>query len=575
MSTTDSSLPPGWNPDRLPSPQLGAPPRWKPALIWMVPAVAALIAIALAVRALLNAGVDIYIDFKSATGLEPGKTEVRYKDVLVGMVKGITLSDDLESVKVHVELDRRAESLAVEDTRFWIVRPRVDTGGISGLDTLLSGVYLSIDVGESTVRQRSYKGLDTPPAVTRDSKGTSYVLHSTNLGSLGPGSPVYFRRIAVGRVGAYELDANGTTVTLQIFVDAPYDKFVTEKSHFWNASGVDLSISASGLQLNTESLASVVAGGIAFASSESGTQASAGTEYWLHKDRKDAEERPSGPPLRVAMRFSESLRGLAVGAPVDFRGVELGQVDVLELEYDAEAKRFVGNVFATIYPQRLGHGYETLLASSADAKLSDRDLLSGLVRSGLRAQLRSGNLLTGQLYIALDMVAKPSKNSLIAMSDKQVLGIPTEPGSLAQLQTQIATVVDEISQVPFGDLGVGLRDTLASTDALIKRLDGELTPEATKTLASARRAIDAANSGLLAGDGGLQQDMRQTLNELERAGRSLRALADYLQRHPEALIRGKRDSDDEEVATEPAAPPPVAAEPAIATPATTQPESAP
>ncbi len=556
MSTPDSSLPPGWNPDRLPSPQLGAPGRWKPALVWMVPLVAALVAIALAVRALLNAGVDIEISFKSASGLEAGITEVRYKDVLVGKVKGISLSEDLQSVVVHVELDRSAEGLAVEDTRFWIVRPRVDTGGISGLDTLLSGAYLSMDAGESENQQRQFEGLDAPPAVTRDSKGTSFVLNTTNLGSLGQGSPVYFRRIAVGRVGAYELDPKGHTVTVQIFVDAPYDKFVTDKAHFWNASGVDLSISASGLQLNTESLASVVAGGIAFATDEGGTPSPPGTRYWLHKDRKDALERPSGPPLRIAMRFSESLRGLTEGAPIDFRGVELGQVDMLELEYDAEGKRFVGNVFATIYPRRLGRGYETLVASSANAKLSDRELLSGLVGSGLRAQLRSGNLLTGQLYIALDMVAKPSKKSLAPMADEQMLGIPTEPGSLAQLQTQIANIVEEISNVPFGDIGGNLRDTLASTDALIKRLDGELTPEATKTLASARRAIDAANSGLLAGDAGLQQDLRQPPGDPEQAGRPLRALAAYLQRPREPLIRGRRAGDDEIIV--PMAPPPAA-----------------
>lgn len=553
MSTQDPSTPPGWSPDRLPTPQLGAPPRWKPALIWMVPAVAALVAIALAVRALLNAGVNVEITFKSASGLEANITEVRYKDVVVGMVRDISLSEDLASVKVHVELDRDAEGLAVEDTRFWIVRPRVDTGGVSGLDTLLSGAYLSMDVGESKTTQRRFVGLDTPPAVTRDSKGTSYVLNSMNLGSLGPGSPVYFRRIPVGRVGAYELKPNGNTVRLQIFIDAPYDKFVTEDSRFWNASGVDLSVSASGLQLNTESLTSVIAGGIAFSTAESGSQAKPGTEYWLHKDRKDAEEKPSGPPLRVAMRFSESLRGLAVDAPIDFRGIELGKVDAIELEYDPELKGFVANVFATLFPQRLGRGYETLLASADNRKLSDRELLSGLVRSGLRAQLRSGNLLTGQLYIALDMVAKPSKKGLVGHSDQQVLGIPTEPGSLAQLQTQIADIVEEISRVPFGDLGNNLRDTLASTNDLVRRLESELTPEATKTLAAARRALDSANSGLLSSDAGLQQDLRQTLGELEQAGRSLRALADYLQRHPEALIRGRRGGD-ETVVSEPVTP---------------------
>ncbi|MEQ1440299.1 MlaD family protein [Fontimonas sp. SYSU GA230001] len=528
-----------------PPPDVRAPRRWAPSLIWLVPIVAALIGVALAVRAVLSAGVLIEIQFNSAEGLESGKTQVKYKDVVVGMVRGISLSDDLQSVNVLVELDRKAGQLAAADTRFWIVRPRIDTAGVSGLDTLVSGVYISLDVGTSTDSKRRFVGLDTPPAVTRDRKGTSFVLHADSLGSLGIGSPVYFRRIAVGRVGGFEMNPDGSGVTMQLFVYAPYDRFVTRNTRFWNASGIDIAIGAAGLQVNTESLASVLAGGVAFATPDEGAEpARPGYEFWLHGDRVAALAPPSGPPLRVRLRFVESLRGLAVGAPVDFRGVEFGKVEAIDLEYDPRRRHFVGNVLATVYPWRLGSAYQALRAAPGNGARRDAEILQRLVQDGLRAQLRSGNLLTGQLYVALDLMPKARKPAVEAFDTSGVVVIPTEPGSLAQLQTQIADIVEQLSQVPFAELGRDVRTAIGSADALLRRLEGELAPEAARTLAEAQRALEAANRGLLASDAGLQQDLRQTLQELERASRSFRVLADYLQRHPEALIRGRTDADE-------------------------------
>lgn len=543
MSDTDSYQPP--------QPDLRPPKRWLPSLVWLVPIVAALIGIALAVRAVLSAGVLIEIQFNSAEGVESGKTQVKYKDVVVGMVRGISLSEDLQSVNVLVELDRKASKLAAADTRFWIVRPRIDTGGVSGLGTLVSGVYISLDVGQSTESLRKFTGLDTPPAVTSDRKGTSFVLHAATLGSLGIGSPVYFRRLAVGRVGGFEMNDDGSGVTMQIFVDAPYDRFVTRNSRFWNASGIDVTLGATGLQVNTESLASVLAGGVAFSTpDESGESAKADYEFWLHDDRTAALAPASGPPLRVRMRFVESLRGLTVGAPIDFRGVEFGKVEAVDLEYDEKARRFVGNVSASVYPWRLGGAYQALRAAPGNGTRLDSEILHKLVQDGLRAQVRSGNLLTGQLYVALDLMPKAKTADVEPLGSSGVVVIPTEQGSLAQLQTQIADIVEQLSRVPFADLGRDLDTTIRSADALLKRLEGELAPEAAKTLVEAQRAIEAANRGLLATDSGLQQDLRQTLQELERASRSFRVLADYLQRHPEALISGKDDVDEPEAPEE-------------------------
>jgi paraquat-inducible protein B len=525
----------------LPQPTLQSPRRLNPLLVWLVPLVAALVGLVLVLRAVLSAGPTITIRFNNAEGLEPGKTVVKYKDVEIGKVRSISLSDDYQRVVVKVDLSKEAGPLAVDDTRFWVVRPRIDTGGVSGLGTLLSGAYIGVDVGRSEERRRDFEGLEVPPAVTNDRQGRRFTLTAEDQGSLDIGSLVYFRRIPVGRVVATQLDEDGEGVTLQIFVDAPYDKFVTADARFWNASGVDLRVGAAGLKLNTQSLASVLVGGVAFqhpADGQPGEPAAAGANFALHPDKTTAMAPPDGPPMRIRMRFDESVRGLASGAPVDFRGVELGTVDSVHMEYDRRRKKFSSAVVARIYPGRLGQAYHALAQNGDDKPVPPAVVFDKLVRDGLRAQLRTGNLITGQLYVALDMVpkAKPAGTAISV----EPFEIPTERGSLAALQTQIADIVRKLDEVPFGEIGRNARDALGSADKLLKQLDGELAPEARKVLEEAQRTLDSA-SQVLSPDSGVPQDLSRTLGELERTARSMRALADYLQRHPESLLFGKAD----------------------------------
>lgn len=528
--------------DALPRPTVQRPRRLSPLLVWLVPIVAALVGVVLVLRALLSAGPTITISFKSAEGLEPGKTVVKYKDVEIGKVRRISLADDYQSVIVKVDLSNEASNLAVDDTRFWVVRPRIDTGGVSGLGTLLSGAYIGVDVGKSQEKRRSFEGLEVPPAVTNDRQGRRFYLKAEDQGSLDIGSLVYFRRIPVGRVVATELDEDGRGVTLQIFVDAPYDRFVTTDARFWNASGVDLRVGAAGLKLNTQSLASVLVGGVAFQTThdaERSDPAEAGATFRLHPDQTTAMAPPDGAPMRIRMRFDESLRGLAAGAPVDFRGVELGTVDSVRMDYDRKQKKFSGTVIARIYPERLGQAYLVLAQDGKGDARPAVSVFNQLVLDGLRAQLRTGNLITGQLYIALDMVpkAKPAGTAISV----EPFDIPTERGSLAALQTQIADIVRKLDEVPFGEIGRNARDALGSADKLLRQLDGELAPEARKMLEEAQRTLESASQAL-SPDSGLPQDLSRTLGELERTARSMRNLADYLQRHPESLIFGKADA---------------------------------
>lgn len=523
--------------------------RFNASWIWLVPAIAALVGLSLVINAWRQQGPAITISFQTAQGLESGKTVVKYKDVVVGKVTHIRLSPDHSKVIVKVDLEKSAGNIAVSDSRFWVVRPRIGLGGVSGIDTLLSGSFIGVDVGKSTQTQTDFVGLENPPSVLHDSRGKSFTLQSSDLGSLDIGSPVYYRRIQVGRVASYKLDEDGKGVTMKIFVDSPYDKFVTNESRFWNASGVDVTISADGLKLNTQSLATVLAGGVAFNDAPGPhadeKPADEDASYTLFDTEANAMAPPDGAPRYIVMRFDQTLRGLAVGAPVEFRGINFGHVVSIRMDYDEKSGHFPIYVGAVVYPDRLGRAHKKL-AEIAKSKGDNDDmshLIGGLVAHGLRAEAKAGNLLTGQLYISLDLV--PNAPKVAYNPDARPLEIPTVPGSLDKLQEQMAQIVDKLSKIPFDAIGNNLNHTLADLDSTIKQVNGNVLPAFQETLKGVNRTVGTANQTLgtansaLSADSPLQQNLAGTLQELQRMARSLRALTDYLNTQPSSLIRGR------------------------------------
>jgi paraquat-inducible protein B len=512
------------------------------SLIWLVPAVAALVGLSLVINAWVQRGPVITISFQTAQGLEPGKTVVKYKDVVIGKVTKIHLSPDHHKVIVKVDLEKSVANIAVSDTRFWVVRPRIGLGGVSGIDTLLSGSFIGVDVGDSNQPQTDFVGLENPPSVTHDAQGKSFTLHSSDLGSLDIGSPVYFRRLQVGRVSSYRLNDDGKGVSLQIFVESPYDKFVTTDSRFWNASGVDVSIGADGLKLNTQSMATVLAGGVAFLDAPGPhtnvTPATEDATFTLFDTQANAMAPPDGEPHYIRMRFDQPLRGLAVNAPVEFLGINIGSVVSIRMDYDEKTERFPIYVGAVVYPDRLGAAHQKLVAL-AKSKGDNDDLshmMGTLIAHGLRAQARSGNLLTGQLYISLDFL--PNAPKVAYDPNLRPLEIPTAPGSFDKLQEQLAQIVDKIHKIPFDSIGNNLNQTLGQLNTTLKQVNGQVLPEFQNTLKGANQTFGVANNALSA-DSPLQQNLGSTLQELQRMARSLRVLTDYLSTHPSALIRGR------------------------------------
>ncbi|MBA1293678.1 MCE family protein [Pseudomonas lurida] len=519
--------------------------RFSVSLVWIVPIVAVLVGISLVVHSVLQQGPTITLNFKTGSGLTANKTEVKYRNVVIGQVTDVALSDDQKSVNATVQLAKQAESFTRADSQFWVVRPRIGAGGVSGIDTLLSGDYIGADIGQSETRARQFKGLENPPPITYGEPGKRFTLHTQTLGSLDIGSPVYYRKIEVGQVVAYKLDAEGKGVDIEVFVHAPNDAYVTQNTRFWNASGIDLSVGANGFALKTESLSSMLVGGIAFLAppySPNDKPADEEQTFELFDDQVSALAPPTGDGQYMALRFDQALRGLKVGAPVEFLGIEFGKVVSVNLDFDAKKRSFPLNVGIVIYPQLLGQAHTKLLKTMNNDPKDEAAgvrLIGSFIENGLRAQARSGNLLTGQLYIALDFYPKADKVTFDPTL--RPVSIPTIPGNLEQLQEKLESIVNKINQLPIERIAGNLDSNLVELRKGLTQFNAKTLPGVQTTLADVSKTLQSANA-TLAEDSPQREQLTQTLDELGRMSRSLRELSDYLGRHPESLIRGRPDN---------------------------------
>ena len=524
----------------LPQAQIPPKKRWSLPLVWVIPIVAALIGGWVAVKTMIDKGPTITIAFKTAEGLEAGQTKLKYKDVVIGVVSEIRVAPDLKSVVVTAELDKNVKTYLVEDTRFWVVRARISGGQVSGLGTLLSGSYIGVDPGKSATKREHFTGLETQPIVTADLPGKHFFLRADELGSLDIGAPLFYRRIQVGSVVAYQLEPEGTGVDLQIFVNAPYDKYVNEYTRFWNASGVDVSLSSEGLRVRTEGMAALIVGGIAFQTPihapPKQAPVAASSVFRLHATREEALQRPVTQVQQWVMLFDDSVRGLAPGAPVEFLGVPVGEVSTVSLQYDSEKKSFQSIVDASFYPERLWERVRGQRPQTMEQRIA---LMQGLLDRGLRAQLRNGNLITGQLYVALDFFPEAPKVAVNLM--QAPMAVPTVEGDLRHLQDTLRLLAKRLEELPLAEIGKGLNKTLEETSKLMATINKDIAPEVKTTLQSVQTTIEDIRDSIASEDAPLQQDTREAMRELGRAAQSLRALTDYLERHPESLIRGKTE----------------------------------
>jgi paraquat-inducible protein B len=547
------------NLDELPQATVVRKKRGRISIVWIIPILAAVVAVGIAVQRILSEGPSITIVFKVAEGVEAGKTFIKYKDVNIGQVTAVQLSDDYAKVLVRAKIAKSAAGLMVKDAKFWVVEPRISLSGISGLSTLLSGNYIGFEAGKADQDERDFIGLDEPPPITNQ-RGRKFTLKSNSLGSLGVGAPVYYRQLSVGEVAAYNLAGDGKSVEITVFINSPYDKYVTTETRFWNASGVNVTLGADGVEVQTESLAALIAGGLAFDVPDvvsPGQPAAANATFTLYRNRAVAMKQPDPIARRFALYFDESVRGLSIGAPVTLYGLPVGEVASVGMSIDPKTQAFRPRVLVTFFPERLmavlrekqQAAGKALEDASPEAR--QRNIRRQVEENGLRAQLQTGSYLTGELYVAFAYYPNAPKVKLDFSKDP--LELPVVPGGLANIEAKLTSILAKVDNMPLNAIALEVKGAIASldqtlkdADTLIKSVDAQWVPEGTKTLEDARKAIAAADralsdadTNLLAPNSPAPQDLRDTLQEVARAARAVRVFVDYLERHPDVLIRGK------------------------------------
>jgi paraquat-inducible protein B len=462
------------------------------SIVWLVPLVAVVIGGWLVYKAISEKGPTITITFKSADGLEAGKTKIKYKDVEVGRVDSIVLSKDLSHVIVKAEFVKGSKNYLSQNTRFWVVRARVAAGGVSGLGTLFSGAYIGLDPGKPGTPATHFEGLEVPPVVTTDLPGSHFVLRASSLGSLNVGAPVYFRRIEVGQVISYQLDEDGQAVTVKVFIHDPHHALVHKNTRFWDASGLDVAIGAEGIRVDTESLVTLIVGGIAFdtpINMEPGEPAEENDIFKLYKNRESISEKTYARKKRWLLHFDSSVRGLKEGAPVELQGIQIGQVLDVNLEFDIDKESFSIPILVETEPDRI------MTVGKFPEGAENQKLMDYLVSKGLRAQLQTGSLITGQLLVAIDMhpEAPPAKINW----DGKYPELPTVPTIMDEITTNLTQLLKKLEKLPIEQIGNDLRDTVSGAKQLINSAELESSIKAlNETLVQAQKFVAALNKGI-------------------------------------------------------------------------------
>jgi paraquat-inducible protein B len=537
------------------------------SIIWIVPLAAVAIGGWLAWDTLSKEGPTIKISFDGGEGLQAGQSQLKYKDIVFGTVKSLALSPDQTHVVVTVATTREAGPLLTEGTAFWVVKPRLFAGNISGIETLLSGSYIGmLPAATAGKSQREFVGREDPPVLGAHVAGRTFFLKSKRIGAVSVGSPIFFRDLAVGEVLGWDIADMAEYVTIHAFVRAPYDSYVHDQTRFWNASGVSIKLGGTGIDVQMESLKALLLGGVAFETPVADIHTAETSEdhvFPLFADRETANAASYTRKIPAISYFSGSVSGLAPGAAVTVHGLKVGEVTDVRLTYDAAKDAVLAPVRYEIEPERVVGVGKRLFKTDAES-------VQALLKQGLRASLQSANLITGQQNVALDFVTN-APAAEVSMDGQDFVVPAGEGGGFAGLTASATELLNKVNQMPFDQIGKNLDGILksvsdlaqgpqmkkaltelagmmASAQNMVQNLNSGLSPAAKqlpevtaglqKTLANANKLVLSLDSGY--GDNTkFNRDMDRLLAQANDALRSIRALSDLLARHPEALIKGR------------------------------------
>lgn len=527
------------------------------SLVWLLPLGAILFAVFVLWRAYVDRGPLVEIMFENAGGVTAGETRIRRRDVDVGTVEAVRLADDLDSVIVEARLDPQVADYIDGDTKFWIVNARINTTEISGLGTLLSGAYIEVDWdAEQGERRYKFDGLTVPPLTTRNLPGIRITLDAEEAGYIYTGSPVFLRQMEVGRVERRRLSVDGKQVLFDLFVSAPYHKFIYPETRFYGVSGVEASFDALGASVRVESIAALFTGGIAFENSETSLASQPlekdGINFRLYGNRAEALdsmfESTDDQRYRYIAEFDGSVKGLRPGAPIEYQGLRVGSVVEVSVDLPdntSENKR----VFAVLQfqPARLGIAQPSPEAFQA--------VMQNFVEKGLRVQLASGNLLTGSLLVKLVEESDAPAVS-IDTSAKPYAALPTTPSNIEAVTADVETLIGNLANLPLDSLLAAATDLLRNTSNIVssnemKGLPAQLSASlesinaATTDLPTMMRALTSASQNAddvlhgLSPDSEIYIELSAAARELRTAAKSIAAFAELLEENPNAVITGR------------------------------------
>ncbi len=537
------------------------------SLVWIIPVVALLAAGYLGVRALNDRGPLATITFNTADGLTANQTQVKHKAVGLGTVEEITLAKDLTHVIVKVRMNSQGEHVLTDHARFWVVKPRITSGSISGLETLVSGAFIAIDPGDpGGTPKTDFAGLEQPPGVRSDEPGHTYQLEAPTIGSLSEGTPIFYRDIPAGEVLGYDFGDGHGPVTVSAFVRAPFDKFVHPQTHFWNTSGLNVNLGAQGLHVEVQSLQAVISGAVSFDSPKeawAGPMAPDDARFHLYGSKAEADAAGYNQRIPLVTYLQSSVSGLGAGSAVEVFGMQVGNVTDVKLLLDGVTGVVRVRVAMEIQPERV------FPPDSFTTKLDPAKVLGALVGQGMRAEVDTASYVTGQknVTLAFSPNAKPAG---IALEDGAIV-VPGQGGGFDNILASVSDVATKLQQIPFAQIGenanaliatlngtIGgpevkstlrsLSATLKDAQALVHDTDTGLQPTLRKlpelsaqlqdTLKHANAAL--ATVGTSYGeDSDFQRNLERVLAQASDAVRSVRLLADYLTRNPSALILGR------------------------------------
>lgn len=521
--------------------------------VWIVPLIAVLIGLWLVYDNYARRGPQITLEMPSAEGIEAGKTLIKTRNVQVGRVMSVNLSDDMTHTLVTARMSPDAERMLNERSRFWVVKPRIGREGISGLNTVLSGAYIQLQPGRSDERQYQFRVLDQPPVAPQGAEGIRINLISQVGNSLDVGDPVTYQGFTVGRVEDTDFDPDSREMRHRLFIESPYDVLITGSTRFWPSKGIDLRLNSQGFQVNVESIETLLGGGVTFGIPEDipmGAQASADSTYKLYADEESAIQGTFSQYLEYVLLIDDTVRGLSQGASVEYRGVRVGTVASAPWRFTAPqpdtSQSFAIPVLIRIEPQRLDHQEETLNLDEW------RQRFERMFDHGLRATLKSGNLLTRALFVDLNFQQQADDYHAQTFERRPVF--PTTSSGFAQLEQKLSSVLDKLNAIEVEPIlgqfeqnlnasEAMLAEVRATTESLRSLLEDPATQEIPGNINQSLREMRQTLEGL-SPESEAYRDLTQALQRLEKLMRDIQPVARTLSEQPNALIFDRRESDD-------------------------------